>query len=110
MVADDSLLFFKAKPTEFHEVVRILTVYGKASSQVINFDKSDVIFFPHMLDDIKFSLAIILRVKVVHNHGKYLGAPSSSSKNKLIFFTFVKENVYKPLQRWKGRLFSKASK
>lgn len=51
-----------------------------------------------------------LRVKMVHNHGKYSGVPSSLFKNKEVSLFYIKDKVCKALQVWKGHLFSKDGK
>nr|XP_027124142.1 uncharacterized protein LOC113740822 [Coffea arabica] len=38
--ADDSLIFYKAEPTQAEEVMRILKMYEKGSGQLINMEKS----------------------------------------------------------------------
>ena len=42
--ADDSLFFCKAEPRECGEVMKVVRIYGQASGQCINFDKSFLLF------------------------------------------------------------------
>ena len=44
LFADDSLFFCNAEPRECEEVMKVARVYGKASGQCINFDKSSLLF------------------------------------------------------------------
>ena len=44
LFADDSLFFCKAEPRECEEVMKVVTKYGKASGQCINFHKSSLLF------------------------------------------------------------------
>jgi len=45
--ADDSLILMRAAPSDAHELRRILQIYESASGQVINRDKSFVLFSPN---------------------------------------------------------------
>ena len=42
--ADDSLIFCRAKATEATQLMKVLNVYGRASGQLINKEKSSVFF------------------------------------------------------------------
>lgn len=109
-LANDNLMYFKAKSDEFLEVQQILKIYELASGQVINYDKSTIAFGRRMLDSIKSILAAIFQMYVVSTHEKCFGVLSNISKNKQVSLSYIKDKVYKALQGWKGRLFSKAGK
>lgn len=42
--ADDAILFFTAERSDCQGILRLLKVYSSASSQILNFDKSDALF------------------------------------------------------------------
>lgn len=42
--ADDSFLFFRANERGIYTIKEVLHVYGEASSQEVNFSKSEVYF------------------------------------------------------------------
>ena len=45
--ADDSLILMRARASDTQELGRILEVYERASGQVINKDKSTIMFSPN---------------------------------------------------------------
>lgn len=47
---DDSFLFFKATYNGALLIKNLLTVYAQASGQVVNFNKSLILFSANMLD------------------------------------------------------------
>lgn len=70
LFADDSLLMCKANREESSELKRCLEVYGKASGQVINFQKSSIIFGAKVAlssrEEVKNCLNIEKKVGKVH--------------------------------------------
>lgn len=64
------------------KIVHIMDVYAKASGQVINYDHVCYCFQLSHRDSKKNVISRQLKVKMVQNHGKYLGVLSSLSNNK----------------------------
>lgn len=53
LFADDSLFLGRADETECGEILRCLDLYGKASGQRINFQKSSLTFGSYVANDVK---------------------------------------------------------
>ena len=110
LFADDSLLFCRATQDEVQEVVDILQLYTKASSQLINLEKSSI-FFSSNVDGVRRDwIKDKLKVKEVDRFKTYLGLPTLIGHSKYQTFAFLKDRVWKKLQGWKGNMLSKAGK
>lgn len=81
-----------------------------ASGQKINFDKSSISFSHNVPIDLQEALALVLRVKRVDKHDRYLGLPMEISYSKAEAFSFIKEKVQKKLGGWKEKFLSAAGK
>ncbi|KAL0337674.1 UNVERIFIED_CONTAM: hypothetical protein Scaly_2042500 [Sesamum calycinum] len=73
LFVDDTLLFCKAKGEQIEEIQRILTIYERASGQVVNFAKSNMIISGRIGEEEKQCLANRLGVRVASAHDRYLG-------------------------------------
>uniref|UniRef100_A0A803QE56 CCHC-type domain-containing protein n=1 Tax=Cannabis sativa TaxID=3483 RepID=A0A803QE56_CANSA len=107
---DDSLVFFDATREACSYFKLILEKYSKASGQMVNFSKSEVCFGRTVQADLKMDIAELLGMKIVDNHGKYLGLPSFVGRNKKQLFDVIKNRVWNKLRGWKGSMFSMAGK
>uniref|UniRef100_A0A803QJV0 Reverse transcriptase n=1 Tax=Cannabis sativa TaxID=3483 RepID=A0A803QJV0_CANSA len=104
--ADDSMIFFDATWEACQRFNTLLSKYSSASGQVVNFQKSEVCFGKNVAAATKLELAEFLGVKVVDNHGKYLGLLSLVGRNKKQVFDVIKNRVWNSLRGWKGHMFS----
>ncbi|XP_027150096.1 uncharacterized protein LOC113750299 [Coffea eugenioides] len=88
----------------------ILQAYEQASGQLINLEKSSVIFSKNVSitqkQDICGKLCGMEEVK----HGRYLGLPMVISRSKEQVFGYIKENINRRLESWKNRFLSQAGK
>lgn len=66
------MIFCRASEADANELKRLLTVYAKASGQVINFEKSSMSFNPGVSPTLKSQIAAIMGVQVVDSQDKYL--------------------------------------
>lgn len=80
----------------------VLDLYGRASGQVINFEKSSMTFSRGVSQTLKSQLATILGVQVVESHDKYLGMPAVVGKSKQQIFSVLRERVWKRINGWGG--------
>ena len=71
--ADDSLVFSKANEENCHNLLEILEIYAKSSGQVVNFDKSTILFSPNERSDTKQQILNESRIHAVAFFEKYLG-------------------------------------
>ncbi|XP_050222174.1 uncharacterized protein LOC126672268 [Mercurialis annua] len=108
--ADDSLLFAREDVDEVKEIKGILEIYGKASGQVINFDKSALCFGKGIQSEMKNEIQSIIQVEVVKCHERYLGLPSTVGRNKKDSFQAILDIIGQKLQAWKVNLFSSGGK
>ena len=107
---DDSFFFFKATHSEATLVKHVLTVYGKASGQVVNFNKSSISFSANVSEANVRQLCELLEVNATTNHGAYLGLPSFIGKKKKEVFQYIRDRVWKRLQGWSSKILSRAGK
>ncbi|KAK2665076.1 hypothetical protein Ddye_003650 [Dipteronia dyeriana] len=106
LFADDSLIFARATVEECKWLVDILKCYEAASGQSINFEKSALSFSPNVSIRCVNEIKSLFNIGVVSCHDKYLGLPSSITRNKRQVFEDIKDRVWQKLQGWKNKLFS----
>ncbi|KAH9726440.1 reverse transcriptase domain-containing protein [Citrus sinensis] len=108
--ADDCFLFFKASDKEASVMKVALTLYGAASGQRVNFDKSSISFSANTNKEVEHSICSLLGVRGTVNHGNYLGLPSFIGRSKSAVFRYIRERIWKRLQGWNQKLLSRAGK
>lgn len=108
--ADDALLFLKAETQSCDVVKSILTAYGEASGQRINFEKSGICFSSNVKESEKENICDLLGVPLMKLDSKYLGLPSFWGKSKSEAYMFLIEKALNKMQGWKNRLISQAGK
>jgi hypothetical protein len=100
----------RAQKDDARELQRILDVYKRASGQVINRDKSSVLFSPNTSqvdkDEVRAELCITQEAK----SEKYLGLPVSIGKSRKKAFEYIKRKIWVRIQGWQEKLLSKAGK
>ncbi|XP_024190496.1 uncharacterized protein LOC112194497 [Rosa chinensis] len=108
--ADDSMLYAKAELEDCYQIQEVLETYGRASGQLVNFDKSSVVFSKNVTDYMQGEVADLMGVEVVDSHEKYLGLPTYVGRKKSVTFQYIKEHLAKKLENWQGKLLSGAGK
>ena len=108
--ADDRFLFFKAHHNEARIMKSLLAVYGVASGQKVNLNKSSISFSANMGEDSIRQMCGILEVPATDNHGTYLGLPSQIGRKNSVVFNFIKKKVWQRLQGWSQKFLSRARK
>ncbi|XP_074300123.1 uncharacterized protein LOC141631337 [Silene latifolia] len=104
LFADDSLFFMEDKGRTTTNLRRILKNYCTASGQVINDDKSGLIFSPNTkLRQVRLCLKVF-RIKKNKGFGKYLGLPTDFQESKKDIFKGLVENVLQRISSWNGLL------
>ncbi|XP_055961877.1 uncharacterized protein LOC130014754 [Mercurialis annua] len=83
----------RANKEECQTIVHLLHMYGKASGQVINLEKSALLFGKGTAKEVKLEIQQILQIPVVQCHQRYLGLPSTIGKNKSESFRSIKERI-----------------
>lgn len=95
LFAHDCFLFYRA---DVH--TNILTTYVQASGQVVNFQKSEVLFSRNVQNQLKDDIASVLDVNVTLCIEKYLELPSMIGRSKKPVFNFIKDIVWQKLNFW----------
>ncbi|XP_071923241.1 uncharacterized protein [Coffea arabica] len=108
--ADDSLVFCKANKQEAEKLKRILKVYEEATGQLINMDKSSVLFSKNTLPSVKSEVCQAMGSIKQVEQGKYLGLPMAITRSKEQVFGFVRNSIDKKLKGWRNKLLSQAGK
>ncbi|OMO96147.1 reverse transcriptase [Corchorus capsularis] len=80
--ADDSLIFLRATVAECEVLSRVLKRFELASGQLINVDKSTVLFSSNTPDSIRASIMQYLGIHKILTRDKYLGMPIMIGKSK----------------------------
>ena len=65
-------------------------MYSCASGQVINFQKSAIVFSRNTPQNVRQDLLQILEVTELDQHDKYLGLPSAMGRSKRTVFNHTK--------------------
>lgn len=109
--ADDSLIFIKANQQESATIKATLDVYGKASGQLINYDKSAVSFSANVNRATREQ--VIMTTLQIHREGaegRYLGLPAIIGRNKRGILGFIKDRIMDRMQSWTNRFLTKAGR
>ncbi|KAL6198569.1 hypothetical protein ACLB2K_028358 [Fragaria x ananassa] len=110
LFADDSFLFGQATLQECQAVKNILGIYARASGQMINLQKSSVVFSGNVSLQVQNRLASVQGVNCVNEHGLYLGLPIHVERNKTAIFTYLEERLTKKLISWRSKILSAGGK
>jgi len=108
--ADDSLILMRACSGNAQELGRILQVYEKASGQMVNRDKSAVLFSPNTSSIDKAEVRQAPNIVQEAKNEKYLGLLVSIGKSRKKAFEYIKKKVWVRIQGWQEKLLSKAGK
>lgn len=108
--ADDSLIFIKANSQESTVIKETLETYGRASGQIINYNKSAISFSSNVGSDTRNQVKSILQINKEGMDGNYLGLPASMGRNKRSILGFIKDRIMKRMQCWTNRFLTKAGR
>ncbi|KAK3221879.1 hypothetical protein Dsin_008904 [Dipteronia sinensis] len=101
---DDCMIFTKASDRDCHAIKRILEAYSKASSKVVNFNKSALCVSRRVSQRRARNCAQIIGVLLMGCHERYLGLPSFTSQ--LWFFMLLVLRSF----MWGREIISKGSR
>ncbi|XP_074300778.1 uncharacterized protein LOC141632098 [Silene latifolia] len=108
--ADDSVFFIQIKGAAVRHLKRLLVNYWETSGQVINDDKSGLIFSPNTTLRQVRSCLKSLNIKHNKGFGKYLGLPTEFQESKKVVFMGLIEAVMKRISSWNGIFLSPAGR
>ncbi|PNY09255.1 ribonuclease H [Trifolium pratense] len=110
LFADDCFLFCRSNLEENRKLMDIIKTYEVASGQEVNMSKSEVIFSRNLSMAAQEDLSRIMGVKHVLGTGTYLGLPSMVGRSKKSTFAYIKDQIWKRINSWRGRALSRAGK
>lgn len=110
LFADDCYVFFKATQMEASNLRSNLNKYEMLSGQLVNYNKSDIVFSPNTCARQRESICACLQVQDKGKPGKYLGMPMHIGKRKKEVFGFIGDKIHNKLQAWCNKDFSRAGK
>lgn len=90
----------RARASDAQELKHILQVYEDASGQVINRDKSSILFSPNTNENIRGQVRSNLSIESETRCERYLGLPVSIGKSKRLMFGHIKNKVWSRIQGW----------
>ncbi|CAM8911363.1 unnamed protein product [Rhodiola kirilowii] len=108
--ADDAILFFKATVEQATYLKRIIGSYEMLSGQRVNYNKSEIVFSPNIVNHVKHNIISVLGVAEVGRHGKYLGLPLVVGQKKHEAFKEIIEKMWRKTVDWKHNLLSAAGR
>ena len=108
--ADDSMLFCRARRDDCRKLVEILKGYGEASGQVVNNDKSSILFSSNTNEEDKICSMDILNIHRPMTLDTYLGLPLLFGRSKKREFRAIRERIGSRIHSWGGKLLSFAGK
>lgn len=80
------------------------------SGQIINYDKSEIVFSPNTPVEDQMEVCAQLPVRQVQKPGKYLGMPMCVGRNKTEVFGFLTDRVQQRLKGWYNKELSRPGK
>jgi hypothetical protein len=110
LFADDSLMFCRANIEEVNYINSIILDYQNASGQLVNINKSELLFSKYVKEEVKRSIHNILPMQQVEQFSKYLGMPTNIGRSKKQTFQFLLDKVWKKLKGWKEKHLSFAGR
>lgn len=110
LFADDSLILIHANGEDAAKLQGILDLYEECSGQMINKDKSAIMFSKNTCNSKKTVVMHKLGICRESFNDKYLGLPIHVGCNKSQVFGFLKDCVWQRIQGWKEKFLSNAGK
>ncbi|KAG7551546.1 Reverse transcriptase zinc-binding domain [Arabidopsis thaliana x Arabidopsis arenosa] len=110
LFADDSLFICQATFKECTEFLTCLRLYGRASGQEINFQKSAITFGKKLDPYMKRLLGLFTGIEQEGGTGKYLGLPECFSGSKRELLGFITDRLKSRLSGWYEKTLSLGGK
>ncbi|GLT52662.1 hypothetical protein SLA2020_259890 [Shorea laevis] len=107
---DDSFLFLRATETETKHLVDILQKYEKASGQVVNLQKSSIIFSSNVQQTARDNIGRLLQMEETEDPGRYLGFPSRVNRSRVASFSWLKSRFWARIAEWREQPLSRAGR
>jgi hypothetical protein len=108
--ADDSLIVIRANEANARSLMDILDLYEGQSGQMINKEKSSVMFSRGASRANKQMVLGVLGIPRESRNERYLGLPVHIGATRSREFWYLKDKIWLQIQGWKEKLLSKAGK
>lgn len=103
--ADDTILFSQATEQEAVVIRDILHRYAQVSGQIINMEKSTMLFSPNIRHETSSNIQQILSFQVVERFDKYLGLPADIGRSKVEIFGYLKDRLWARVKGWNEKTY-----
>jgi hypothetical protein len=100
----------REKETDAIELQHILDIYERCSGQMINRQKSAVLFSANTQQQQREEVIQTLGVHKETLNERYLGLPAHVGNSRKKVFAYLKERIWKKIQGWKEKFLSWAGK
>lgn len=107
---DDVMVFCRANKDNIEDVSKCLDQYCKWTGQLINLDKSRILFSKNTSNTTKAAIKQILNLKELAKDAKYLGNPLHVGANKVKAFEDPRNRIETKMQGRKETLISQAGR
>ncbi|XP_056692909.1 uncharacterized protein [Spinacia oleracea] len=108
--ADDSLFCFRAFPDSCQKIKDTIKFFCEISGEMINYDKSAVMFSPNTPTTFKHIMRKILGTPSTEKLGKYLGCNVEIDGRSSQVFHQLVEKVQRKITSWKNLALSQAGR
>jgi hypothetical protein len=108
--ADDSLIFLKVNDSSARKLQDILALYEDASGQMVNIEKSAIMFSKGISTAAKRKFKGLLHIEDEAFSDRYLGLSVHLGRSVSTAFGYLKEKIWKKIQGWKEKFLSRAGK
>ena len=106
MYADDLMLFAKATTREVQVLDECLEKYCEWFVQLINREKSSLIFSKLVVRERKRAIKLELNMKAISSAATYLSAPLFTSRSRTKDFKFLQDRLESKLKGWRCKSLS----
>jgi len=98
----------RARADDAKDLRKILEIYERASGQVINKDKSSIMFSPNTIQQDRSQMRVNLGIQAEAKSERYLGLPVAVGRSRKKAFEYIKKKIWSRIQGWQEKLLSKA--
>ena len=110
LFADDSLILFRADGGDARYLQDILHTYEECSGQMINKEKSTIMFSTNTVGGKRREVMQALNIQKETMNERYLGLLVFVGRDKKRVFAYLKDRIWQRIQGWKEKMLSKAGK
>jgi hypothetical protein len=110
LFADDLVIFTTATSREAIIIEDCLNKYSSWSGQIVNANKSNILFSKDTITSIISALRKILPYQITPTTAKHIGLPILYGKSKTAIFSDILDKVNGKIEGWRSKTLSQAGK